>query len=165
MPEHILIFGATGLSGIEFCFSALQQGHQLTLLVRSPHKLPREIASNVNVTVIEGTFEDVKKLEQAAGAGPQIFISFAGPPGMSKGTHITNAMKLIFPMLVANKYKRAMVLGTCSYPAPQDKVNATYTGYGDDGLFLSRKGMVRWVLQEMCEDSPWVGKAPAISNH
>jgi hypothetical protein len=64
----------------------LQQGHQLTLLVRSPHKLPREIASNVNVTVIEGTFEDVTKLEQAAGAGAQFFVSFAGPPGMSTGT-------------------------------------------------------------------------------
>lgn len=129
-------------------------------------------------------------------------------------------MKLIFPMLVANHYKRAMVLGTCSYPAPQDKgglkwklcvalvklvggsayqefrglgeyiasqdlhqlrwtlfrvpfltngaegaVNATYTGSGDDGLFLSRKSLVRWVLQEMCEDSSWTGKAPAISNH
>jgi hypothetical protein len=23
---------------------------------------------------------------------------------------------------------------------------------------------VRWVLQEMCEDSSWIGKAPAISN-
>jgi hypothetical protein len=102
MPEHILIFGATGkwfpasvggphlsplgLSGIEFSFSALRQGHQLTMLVRNPHKLPREIASNVNVTVIEGTFEDVTKLEQAAGAGAQFFVSFAGPPGMSTGT-------------------------------------------------------------------------------
>jgi hypothetical protein len=30
-------------------------------------------------------------------------------------------MKLIFPILIANNYKHAMVLGTCSYPAPQDK--------------------------------------------
>jgi hypothetical protein len=30
-------------------------------------------------------------------------------------------MKLIFPMLVANNYKRAMVLGTCSYPSLRDK--------------------------------------------
>lgn len=30
-------------------------------------------------------------------------------------------MKLIFPMLVANNYKRAMVLGTCAYPSPRDK--------------------------------------------
>jgi hypothetical protein len=30
-------------------------------------------------------------------------------------------MKRIFPILVANHYKRAMVLGTCSFPARQDK--------------------------------------------
>jgi hypothetical protein len=30
-------------------------------------------------------------------------------------------MKRIFPILVANDYKRALVLGTCSFPAPQDK--------------------------------------------
>lgn len=112
-----------------------------------------------------------------------------------------------------------MVLGTCSYTAPQDKgglkwklcvalvkliggsayeefnglgefiasqdvnqlrwtmfrvpfltngaegpVNATYTGSGDDGLILSRKSMARWVLQEIRDDSSWVGKAPTISN-
>ena len=30
-------------------------------------------------------------------------------------------MKLIFPLLIANKFERAMVLGTCSFTAPQDK--------------------------------------------
>jgi hypothetical protein len=30
-------------------------------------------------------------------------------------------MKCIFPILVENNYERAMVLGTCSFPAPQDK--------------------------------------------
>ncbi|OOQ86142.1 NmrA family protein [Penicillium brasilianum] len=60
-------------------------------------------------------------MEQAAGCGARIFVSFAGPTYGSKGTPVTEAMKLIFPMLVANHYKRAMVLGTCSYPSPQDK--------------------------------------------
>ena len=30
-------------------------------------------------------------------------------------------MKSIFPLLVANKFERVMVLGTCSFTAPQDK--------------------------------------------
>lgn len=30
--------------------------------------------------------EDVTKFEQAAGAGAQFFVSFAGPTGMSTGT-------------------------------------------------------------------------------
>ncbi|KAF3385251.1 hypothetical protein F1880_002015 [Penicillium rolfsii] len=121
MSEHILVFGATGPSGIEFCSAALQQGHRLSLFVRSPQKLPRELSGSPNVTVIQGTFEDVTKVEQAAGCGAQIFVSFAGPTHGSKGTPVTNVMKLIFPMLVANNYKRAMILGTCSYPSPRDK--------------------------------------------
>lgn len=128
-------------------------------------------------------------------------------------------MKLLFPLLMANNFKRAMVLGTCSYPAPENRgglkwkasvvlikiiggsayeefhglgafvasqdvsqlkwtlfrvpflgsgaaapVKATYTGSGEDGMFLSRKSMVAWVLQEIGEDSTWIGRTPVISN-
>jgi hypothetical protein len=128
-------------------------------------------------------------------------------------------MKLIFPLLIENHFKRAMVLGTCSFTAPEDKgalkwkasvilikiiggsafqefrglgefvtsqdvsklkwtlfrvpflgngpeapVRAAYTGSGEDGMFLSRKSIAAWVLNEMNEDSSWIGKAPALSN-
>lgn len=128
-------------------------------------------------------------------------------------------MKNIFPILIANNYKRAMVLGTCSFPDPQDKsslkwkasvlliktiawsayqefnglgefvssqdvsqlkwtlfrvpfltnspaaaVNATFAGTGSDGMFLSRKSMAAWVLDQLPEDSEWVGKAPMLGN-
>lgn len=128
-------------------------------------------------------------------------------------------MKKIFPMLVEHHYKRALVLGTASYQAPEDKgswkwsmtvalikviggnayqefkglgefvasqdsgqipwtlfrvpflndgeaapVTASFTGSGEDGMFLSRKSMVKWVAEEMNEGSAWVGKAPIISN-
>ena len=43
-------------------------------------------------------------------------------------------------------------------------VKATYTGSGEDGMFLSRKSMAAWVLQEMGEESEWIGKTPAINN-
>ena len=128
-------------------------------------------------------------------------------------------MKLIFPMLVENHFQRALVLGTCSFTAPEDKgalkwkasvvlikiiggsafqefqglgtfvssqdvsqikwtlfrvpflgtgaaapVTATYTGTGKDGMFLSRKSIAAWVLQEIKEDSEWVGKTPVLCN-
>jgi hypothetical protein len=132
---------------------------------------------------------------------------------------VTDAMKLIFPSLIENHFARAMVLGTCSFTAPEDKgafkwkmsvilikiiggsafeefnslgafvssqdvsrlkwtlfrvpflgngpekpVQASYTGSGEDGMFLSRKSIVAWVLSEMKEDSGWVGKTPVLSN-
>jgi hypothetical protein len=128
-------------------------------------------------------------------------------------------MKLIFPLLISNHFKRALVLGTCSFTAPEDKgalkwrasvvlikiiggsafqefnglgafvtsqdvaqikwtlfrvpflgngpaapVKATYTGSGQDGMFLSRKSIAAWVLSELGEGSKWVGKAPVLSN-
>jgi hypothetical protein len=128
-------------------------------------------------------------------------------------------MKSIFPLLIANKFERAMVLGTCSFTAPQDKgalkwaasvvlikmiggsafeeferlgsfvtsqditqlkwtlfrvpflgngpeapVNATFTGSGTDGMFLSRQSLAAWVLKEINGGSAWVGKAPVLSN-
>ncbi|KAJ5131398.1 uncharacterized protein N7515_007437 [Penicillium bovifimosum] len=121
MATHILVIGATGPSGLEFCKAALTQGHSLTLYVRSPDKLPAEITDNANVSVVKGTLEDVATFQQAAASGPTVFVSFAGPTSNSTGTPITDAMKEIFPILVANNYKRAMVLGTCSYTAPEDQ--------------------------------------------
>ena len=128
-------------------------------------------------------------------------------------------MNRIFPILVANHYKRALVLGTCSFPVPQDKgalkwkasillikliggsaydefnglgvavtsqdvsqlkwtlfrvpflnngpstpVKASYTGTGSDGMFLSRASLAAWVMDQMSEDSEWVGKSPVLSN-
>ncbi|KAL1984024.1 hypothetical protein VTN96DRAFT_9621 [Rasamsonia emersonii] len=121
MKMHILVIGASGQTGLEFCTAALKQGHRLTLYVRNPNKIPIDVASHANVTVIKGSLEDVSGLQQATASGATIFVSFAGPGAKSRGTPITNSMKLIFPLLIANNFKRALVLGTCSFQAPQDK--------------------------------------------
>ncbi|KAF4277793.1 hypothetical protein KXV95_008658 [Aspergillus fumigatus] len=115
------ISAASGPSGLEFCNAALLQGHTLTLYVRNPAKLPNEIRNSANVSVVKGTLEDIASFQRTATSGPTVFVSFAGPVSKSKGTPVTDAMKRIFPILIESHYERAMVLGTCSYPAPQDK--------------------------------------------
>lgn len=47
---------------------------------------------------------------------------------------------------------------------PAAPVIATHTGSGKDGLKISRKSIAAWVLKELGEDSPFVGKTPYISN-
>lgn len=47
---------------------------------------------------------------------------------------------------------------------PESPVNATFTGSGTDGMFLSRKSLAIWVLKEMNGESDWIGKAPVLSN-
>ncbi|KAE9369725.1 hypothetical protein N431DRAFT_414017 [Stipitochalara longipes BDJ] len=123
MPSHILVLGATGQTGVNFCNLALSppHNHTLTLYVRNPAKVPEDISSNSNVNVIEGTLENEATLKTAASCGATIFVSFAGPTGWPRGTAVTDGMKLLFPLLIQNNFNRALVLGTCSFPAPPDK--------------------------------------------
>lgn len=111
MAKHILAIGATGKlldssllvynksdnvsgpSGIEFCHAALAQGHQLTLYVRSPGKLPASVASSEKVSLLEGALEEKASLERAIASGATIFVSFAGPVPSSKGTVGYNIMR------------------------------------------------------------------------
>lgn len=102
VAAHILVIGATGKhrasycfrianaflgpAGLEFCSAALEEGHQLTLYVRNPTKLPTDISGNAKVTVIQGTLEDKSGLQQAITSGATVFVSFAGPVANSKGT-------------------------------------------------------------------------------
>lgn len=48
--------------------------------------------------------------------------------------------------------------------SPSAPTTATYTGSGNDRMFLSRKSLATWILHQIAEDSEWVGKAPVLSN-
>jgi putative NADH-flavin reductase len=50
---RFLIIGATGASGLPLVRQAVESGHHVTVLVRSPEKLPEELREKV--TVIQGT--------------------------------------------------------------------------------------------------------------
>ncbi|KAK2762132.1 hypothetical protein FQN54_001139 [Arachnomyces sp. PD_36] len=42
-------------------------------------------------------------------------------------------------------------------------VKASFGGSGQDGLFLTRRSIADWILQEM-QEKKWVGKAPMLCN-
>jgi nucleoside-diphosphate-sugar epimerase len=85
--HHILLLGGTGICGIIFTRAALEAGHKLTLYVRTPSKIPSDLSSNTNLSLIQGELQDAKGLEKAASCGADIFISLAGPTlGKKEGT-------------------------------------------------------------------------------
>jgi len=46
-------------------------------------------------------------------------------------------------------------------------ISAGFVGSGRDGMFLSRSGLVDWILEELgkrSRESDWVGKAPLVSH-
>jgi len=77
--HHILLLGGSGVCGLLFTKAALDAGHQLTLYLRNPSKIPTELASNPKVSMIHGELDDVESLKRAAACGADTFVSFAGP--------------------------------------------------------------------------------------
>jgi len=121
--HHILLLGGTGICGLIFTRAALEIGHQITAYVRTPSKIPSDLCSHSNLSIIQGELGDGDGLKKAAACGAEIFISLAGPTLMKReGTPITNALKNLYPLLLSSgTFKRVLVLATPSYSAPQDK--------------------------------------------
>ncbi|CAK3819394.1 Hypothetical predicted protein [Lecanosticta acicola] len=83
---HLLVLGATGPSGLAFLKEALHADHNLTIYARNPSKLPRNIANNPNVQIIQGTFDDVAAVRRSLRTGATVLVSFAGPKLPDRGT-------------------------------------------------------------------------------
>ncbi|PBP17081.1 NmrA family protein [Diplocarpon rosae] len=119
--HHILLLGGSGICGTLFTRAALEVGHTLTFYVRTPSKIPSDISSHANLQIIQGTFEDGEGLKKAAACGATVFVSFAGPTlGEKKGTPITKALQILYPLLLQQSYTRILTLSTPSYSAPED---------------------------------------------
>jgi nucleoside-diphosphate-sugar epimerase len=85
--HHILLIGGTGFCGIVFLQAALEKGYEITVYARTPSKIPKDLASNANLHIIQGELGDEEGLRKAAACGADIFISLAGPTlGHRSGT-------------------------------------------------------------------------------
>ena len=62
----ITLFGATGLLGRECLSQCLESGHEVTVLLRAPNKLPAELRAQI--TVVEGDGLDEEAVGRALSA-------------------------------------------------------------------------------------------------
>lgn len=72
-------------SGLEFIADALKAGLEMTLLVRSPSKLPNAVIDNPDVHIIEGKFDNIEAITSCVTSGADTIVSFAGPVPANKG--------------------------------------------------------------------------------
>jgi uncharacterized protein YbjT (DUF2867 family) len=94
---RILIIGATGGTGRELVRQALEQGHQVTALVRNPKKMKLEHA---NLRVVQGNVRNYDSVESAMGGQSAVLCAlgtkhfFYPSRVLSNGTaNILRAMK------------------------------------------------------------------------
>jgi len=93
----IALFGATGGTGSAFLKIALDAGHTVKALARTPGKL--KITSDA-LTLVEGTFSDADKIEEVV-AGADHVVVMGG--SMSKAAYpedmMLNFVKLLHPIM------------------------------------------------------------------
>lgn len=101
---NITIFGATGRVGHEFLRRALEDGHKVTALVRTPSKLTQ----HENLTILTGDVRSATDVEEAVKGADAAFSAI----GTDKTTTLTESVPLIINAMKQNKVKRIITIGT-----------------------------------------------------
>src|SRR5262249_3123860 len=107
------------------------QGITLVLYVRSPQKLPDDVASHRDVIVIVGQLNDPDSLSKAL-EGADAVISTIGPavvrgPFHPRGTPLAKGYELLIKTMRSQGVHRLIALGTTSMKDPNDKSNVPFS--------------------------------------
>ncbi|KAF8972984.1 hypothetical protein BDZ97DRAFT_643396 [Flammula alnicola] len=125
---RFLILGATGPSGILLVRKTLEVYPDATIViyVRSPEKIPEDLAANPAVITIKGTLEELDKVETAV-EGVDVILSALGPlmPHPSN-TPIATFYGHLIDLMHKHNIKRIILLATASFKDPNDKFSWKY---------------------------------------
>ncbi|UUU28612.1 NAD(P)H-binding protein [Streptomyces sp. CA-210063] len=116
---RVTVFGATGGTGRLVVQQLLDDGHQVTALVRTPAKLD---LTHSQLTSVTGQLSDRDAVQQAL-SGADAVISALGPSlkRSTTGTQVTDGTRTIVQAMEAQKVTRFIGLATPSLADPQDK--------------------------------------------
>ncbi|PFH54741.1 hypothetical protein AMATHDRAFT_134061 [Amanita thiersii Skay4041] len=127
---RLIVFGATGPTGIclvRKCLTALPSA-TIVLYVRSPGKLPHDIAVNPAVIVIEGLLDNVDAMSNAI-KNANIVLSALGPTGpiYPSNTPLAGAYTRIIDLMHQHNIRRLICLGATSIKDSNDKHSVTFS--------------------------------------
>lgn len=95
---NLALLGATGRTGTHALTTALDRGHQVTVLVRDVERLPRALRGRVRVVVGDST--DPATLADLL-TGADAVVSALGPVGKQRDLHTRTARALVAVMSTA----------------------------------------------------------------
>ncbi|RAL24114.1 NAD(P)-dependent oxidoreductase [Thermoflavimicrobium daqui] len=102
---HLLLLGATGRVGNLVLRKALQDGHQVTVLVRNPDRLN---INDSNLTVYQGNVRNKNDLK-AVMKGKDVVLSALSTDGT---TTLSDSIPFIIEAMEEEKVKRIITIGT-----------------------------------------------------
>ncbi|KAF5345872.1 hypothetical protein D9757_006995 [Collybiopsis confluens] len=173
---RILVLGATGPVGIALCREVLlsMPGSSLVLYVRSPEKVPDDLNSSTQVTVIVGQLTDLDSLAKAM-EGVDAVCSALGPsvkkgPFHPSGEPLAHAYEGVIEAMKKNNVKRLFALGTASNEAPEDKSDIRFSALVTGVATFARnayKDVVKIGKNVSAEDQlDWtIVRVPVLNDH
>jgi putative NADH-flavin reductase len=139
----LTIFAATGGVGRQLFTQALEAGHQVTVVVRNPLKLPPGISANpaVRVVTVDMSAPDQAELESAIG-GSDAVLSCIGPHNNSDAGIAAPATRAILDAMQTTGVKRIIAISASpvgTEPSP-GRPNPPKHDPGD-GFFMRHLGV------------------------
>jgi len=159
----ITLFGATGDLGRECLQQALDAGHEITVLLRTPSKLPQALASQVSV--IQGDALVLDDVKQAIPAGTEAILFAIGVDEKSSPPNLcTDSNRNIFIAMREQNVRRFVWCGGGSNILKDDVLNfgsKFVRWYAETFLKLRHYDKEQQlILLEENRDLDWLGLRP-----
>jgi putative NADH-flavin reductase len=113
---NLTLFGATGKTGIHLLQQALDAGHDVTVLVRTPAKLGM---THEHLRVVQGDVQDASRVAEAVG-GAEAVLSVLGPTSNVPTLSVSNGMKHIIEAMHIHPVKRIIISAGAGVGDPND---------------------------------------------
>jgi putative NADH-flavin reductase len=123
---HLTIFGATGKTGRYLLKQALECGHSVTVLVRTPAKLP---VRHERLIVVQGDVRDAAKVSQAV-AGVGTVISVLGPASNRPEMAVSQGMDNILAAMRQHGVRRLIQTAGAGVRDPKDQPTLMHAFFG-----------------------------------
>ena len=160
---QVSIFGSTGALGRELLVQALEAGHKVTVLVRTPAKIPEAIRSQIEV--VQGDALDSNAVAKAIPEGTEVVLFAIGVVKKSPANLCHDVTNLILDRMKQVQTRRLVWCGGGSNRVEQDVVTfgAKFVGWYAK-TFMKKKHMDKQLqlasLMQRRGDAEWVGVRP-----
>ena len=160
----IAVFGATGRTGIHIVQQALEAGHEIVALARTPAKLS---ISHPHLKIVQGDIYHAAQVEQTV-TGVEAVISVLGPTSNQPEFAISTGMEIILAALQRQNVKRLIISAGAGVSDPQDAPKLFDKAIGLLLRTFSRnvyEDMLRVVATVRASDRDWtVVRVPMLTD-
>ncbi|XP_006031445.1 flavin reductase (NADPH) [Alligator sinensis] len=133
--KNIVIFGATGMTGLATLAQALQAGYQVTVLVRDPARLPPDLRPT---HVVVGDVLDPSAVDRAVRGQDAVIIILGTRNDLSPTTMMSEGTKNIVTAMKAHGIRKVVVCLSAFLMWDPAKVPARLQPVTDDHIRMHR---------------------------